>query len=94
MRLPGIRRGRAVSHWHEGVRNYAYKLRRSLRSNGPFEGKRWPVVGTWCPICGFEPNDYARQLRLEALERIAEAKRKRSPTTRTPCKPAKPAYFR
>ena len=56
-------------------------------------------MGVWCPICGFEPNDYAHKLRLEALERIAEAKRRKldaaAPTKSRPAakRPGKRQWF-
>ena len=51
-------------------------------------GRKSERLGTWCPLCGFEPNAKAAQLRQEALAAIAEAKRLKldapSPTTSRP----------
>jgi hypothetical protein len=45
-------------------------------------------MGVWCPLCGFEPNDYAARLRSEALDAIADAKRAQLDAP-TPTKAAK-----
>ena len=38
-------------------------------------GRKSERLGTWCGVCGFTPNDLAAQLRSEALDAIAAAKR-------------------
>ena len=59
-------------------------------------------MGVWCPLCGFEPNDYAVQLRQEALDAIADAKRvrlddaaptKSRPAAKRPSQPGKRRWF-
>ena len=51
-------------------------------------GRKSERLGTWCGVCGFTPNDLAAQLRSEALDAIADAKRVRlddaSPTKGRP----------
>ncbi len=61
-------RPKAYSHVHDGELVPVWGLWRR-------PGRKSERLGTWCPICGFTPNAKAAQLRSEALDAIAEAKR-------------------
>jgi hypothetical protein len=51
-------------------------------------GRKSERLGTWCGVCGFEPNAKAVQLRQEALDAISDAKRAKLDAP-TPTKAAK-----
>jgi len=74
-------RPKAYSHVHQGELVPVWGLWRR-------PGRKSERLGTWCGVCGFTPNDLAAQLRSEALDAIAEAKRAKLDAP-TPTKAAK-----
>ena len=74
-------------HLHDGAKVGIWALYRRY-------GPRYERLGTYCPICSFVPSPrLAAQLRSEALDAIAEAKRAKLDAP-TPTKRAKRAKVR
>ena len=85
-------RPKAYSHVHDSELVPVWGLWRR-------PGRKPQRLGTWCPICGFSPNAKAVQLRSEALDAIADAKRRKldaaAPTKSRPAakRPGKRQWF-
>ena len=71
------RQGRPhASLWqlHSGVKALAQATPVRKRINGANREFR---VGTWCPICGLEPNEHGSRLQKHVLQKILRHKLRR-----------------
>ena len=81
LRLPSLRvtvaKGKPYRHWHSKqlvLTKPMYSTDKKVGHKTWEAGSRRVRLGFWCPVCGFHPNETAKDMTRQAMETIAAKK--------------------